>query len=315
MISRRLIRTKVLQILYAVSRKEDYSINQAEKELFYSIEKAYDLYHLLLLLPYELVKVNEQKIEKNKQKLRPSYEDLHPNMRFCENKVIQQLRFNRYLLKYTEEKKISWANQAEIMKLLFQELQEQDFFVSYMSKAETTYTDDLKVVIEILEKLVPLSSVLEGALEEMSIFWNDDLEYVINMAVKTVKKFKDNGSVDKPLFPMFKNDDDIDFAKTLIRKAILNKDKYNDLIKSHTQNWEFDRIAIMDLLLMQLALTEILEFQSIPVKVSLNEYIELAKYYSTPSSNNFINGILDNIVKELQAQNKIFKTGKGLIET
>lgn len=315
MISRRLIRTKILQILYAISRKEDNSLASAEKELFYSLQKAYDLYHLVLLIPVELCKVNEWKIEVARQKLRPTYEDLHPNMRFVQNRLIDLLRNNKQLQRYVSENKIGWGGYSEIFRTLFVNVQQQKYFKEYMSKESVSFKDDVKVVADILEQDVPQWSDLEGALEEMSIFWNDDIDFVLGMALKTIKGMKETDTPDKPLLPMYKTEEDIDFAKKLIRKAILNREEYYELIRKHAQNWEFERIALMDLLIMQLALAEIIEFQTIPVKVSLNEYIELAKIYSTENSNNFINGVLDHIVKDLKAQNKIVKVGKGLIET
>jgi len=315
MISRRLIRTKILQILYAISRKEDTSLASAEKELFFSLQKAYDLYHLILLIPVELSKVNEWKIEIARQKLRPTYEDLHPNMRFINNCLIDLLKRNKQLNRYVSENKIGWGGYAEMFRSLFNTVQERDYFQAYMTREKVDFKDDVKVVTTILEQEVPQWADLESALEEMSIFWNDDIDFVLGMALKTIKGMRESDTPDKPLLPMYKTEEDIEFAKKLIRKAILNRDEYYELIRTHSQNWDFDRIALMDLLIMQLALAEIIEFQSIPVKVSLNEYIELAKIYSTENSNNFINGVLDHVVKDLKAQNKIIKVGKGLIET
>jgi len=315
MISRRLIRTKILQILYAISRKEDTSLASAEKELFFSLQKAYDLYHLMLLIPVELSKVNEWKIEIARQKLRPTYEDLHPNMRFINNRLIDLLKKNKQLNRYMSENKIGWGGYTEMFRSLFNTVQERDYFQAYMTREKVDFKDDVKVVTTILEQEVPQWADLESALEEMSIFWNDDTDFVLGMALKTIKGMRESDTPDKPLLPMYKTEEDIEFAKKLIRKAILNRDEYYELIRTHSQNWDFDRIALMDLLIMQLALAEIIEFQSIPVKVSLNEYIELAKIYSTENSNNFINGVLDHVVKDLKAQNKIIKVGKGLIET
>ncbi|MGC8824123.1 MAG: transcription antitermination factor NusB [Bacteroidales bacterium] len=304
-----------MQILYAISRKDDSSLASAEKELFFSLQKAYDLYHLMLLIPVELRKVNELKVEVARQKLRPTYEDLHPNMRFINNRLIELLRNNKQLLRYINENKIGWAGYSEIFRPLFNRIEQQTYFKDYLSKETVTFKDDVKVVTDILEQEVPQWTDLEAVLEEMSIFWNDDVNFVLGMALKTIKGMKESDTAEKPLLPMYKTEEDIDFARKLLRKAMLNRDEYYELIQKHSKNWEFERIALMDLLIMQLALAEIIEFQTIPVKVSLNEYIELAKIYSTENSNNFINGVLDHIVKELMAQNKIVKVGKGLIET
>jgi N utilization substance protein B len=229
--------------------------------------------------------------------------------------LIDLLKRNKQLNRYVSENKIGWGGYAEMFRSLFNTVQERDYFQAYMTREKVDFKDDVKVVTTILEQEVPHWADLESALEEMSIFWNDDIDFVLGMALKTIKGMRESDTPDKPLLPMYKTEEDSEFAKKLIRKAILNRDEYYELIRTHSQNWDFDRIALMDLLIMQLALAEIIEFQSIPVKVSLNEYIELAKIYSTENSNNFINGVLDHVVKDLKAQNKIIKVGKGLIET
>lgn len=314
MISRRLLRVKILQVLYAENSCQDQTINKTEKELFFSINKTYELYHLLLLLPLELVKAEEQRIDIARQKLRPTKHDLNPNTRFAENRLVAQIRKNWQLSKYVSDNKISWVNYPVIFKNLYNIIREKDYFTEYMASTTSGYEEDKKLIIKILDEEVPRFIDLEGTLEEISIFWNDDVDFVLSMVIKTLNGFKETDGPEKKLMPLFKNEDDQDFVKRLFRKAILNNKEYNDLIKKHSQNWEFDRIAIMDILIMQMALSEITEFSSIPVKVSLNEYIDIAKDYSTHNSNTFINGILDNVVKDLKMQGKIVKTGRGLIE-
>jgi len=314
MISRRLLRIKILQILYSKIFNTDISIGQAEKELFHSINKTYDLYHLLLLIPIELLRIERNKIEQGKQKLRPTFEDLNPNTKFLENKLIKILSTNISLRNYVEKNKISWVNYQELLKSLHKDLSNQKFFQDYMNNKDTNFDNDKELVINIFEKEIPYFQPLESCLEELSIFWNDDLEFVNNMVIKTIKSINDSSDEQKQLMPLFKNEEDIDFTRKLFSKVIIHKDEYNELIKKHSQNWDFDRMAAMDVIIMQMAITEILEFQDIPIKVSLNEYIDISKQYSTENSNVFINGILDNIVKDLKGQNKITKTGKGLIE-
>ena len=315
MISRRLLRVKILQVLYASHNKQDQTIQQSEKELFFSINKSYDLYYFLLLLPIELVRVEEQHLDMAKQKLMPSFKDLHPNNTFAQNKHINQLRNNSQLKKYISDNKINWVNNFEIIKNLYNIIKEKDYFNQYLAISEPTFEDDKEIILKIIEEEVPLFQPLESTLEELSIFWNDDMDFILSMVFKTLKSFKQSDGPEKKLMPLFKNEDDREFAKKLFHKVSLNCVEYNELIKTHSQNWEFDRIAIMDILIMRMALAEIIEFPSIPIKVSLNEYIEIAKDYSTSNSNTFINGILDNIVKYLKKENKIVKTGRGLIET
>jgi transcription antitermination protein NusB len=240
---------------------------------------------------------------------------LHPNDAFTQNQLVLQLRNNSQLKQFVSENKVNWVNQLEVIKNLYNKIREKDYFREYVGKKSNTYEDDKSLILKIIEEEVPAFQPLENTLEELSIFWNDDMEFILSMVFKTIKSFKQPDGPEKKLMPLFKNEDDREFVKKLFHKVILNSTGYNELIKNNSQNWEFDRIAIMDILIMRMALAEIIEFPSIPVKVSLNEYIEIAKDYSTSNSNTFINGILDNIVKHLKKENKIIKTGRGLIET
>jgi N utilization substance protein B len=190
---------------------------------------------------------------------------------------------------------------------------EWDRYDEYMSAEANSYTSDRKFVINLITKLFAGSEDLESNFEEQSIYWNDDTEYVTVMIEKTLKKFKADSGTNAFMMPLYKNQEDEDFVKILFRKAILNTSQYSELIDRNTTNWEVERIALMDILVMQLAITEIVEFPEIPVKVTLNEYIEIAKYYCTSKSSTFVNGILDNIVKEIREKGLFEKTGKGLI--
>ncbi len=313
MISRRIIRTKVLQILYAFYTTEDQSLSKTERELFFGIGKTYDLYHFLLSLVLEIADYDEQRIEIRKNKFRPTHEDLNPNTKFIDNKVIHLLRENNDLNAYFNKIKLSWVNYPELIKELHNYLTESDFYNEYINNSSSGFIEERKFVDKIFNDVILVSEEVHDALEEMSIYWNDDIDFVITMISKTLKKFTKDSGREENLLPMFKDVDDEDFAKNLLRKAILNHDELREMIKSHSQNWDLDRIAFMDILIMQLAVTEFLYFPSIPTKVSLNEYIELSKFYSTEKSRNFINGILDKILKDLKNTGQIQKTGRGLI--
>jgi N utilization substance protein B len=313
MISRRIIRTKVLQVLYAYYSNEEKSLNNAEKELFFGIKKTYDLYHYLFALIIEIADYAEQRIEIKKNKHQPTYEDLHPNTKFVSNQIIQQLRENRALHAYISQQKLSWVNYPELIKELYLFLIESDFYKEYMNDKTRSFLDDRKFVDKMFNNIILIAEDLYEVLEEMSIYWNDDMEFTVSMISKTLKKFNPHSGSDQNLLPMFKDQDDRDFAKDLLRKSIINHSELLELIKEHSKNWDLDRIAFMDILIMQLAATEFLYFPSIPTKVSLNEYIELSKYYSTEKSRNFINGILDKTLKDLKTSGKIIKTGRGLI--
>ena len=313
MISRRIIRTKVLQILYAYYSTEDKSLNNAEKELFFCIKKTYDLYHYLFALAIEIADYAEQRIEIRKNKHQPTFEDLNPNTKFISNHIIQQLRENRVLHAYINQQKLSWVNHPELIKELYLFLSESDFYNEYINDKNRSFMDDRKFIDKLFNNIILIAEDLYEALEEMSIYWNDDMEFTVAMISKTLKKFNPHSGSDQKLLPMFKDEDDRNFAKDLLRKAIINHDELRELIKEHSKNWDLDRIAFMDILIMQLATTEFIYFPSIPTKVSLNEYIELSKYYSTEKSRNFINGILDKTLKDLKQSGKINKAGRGLI--
>ncbi|HOS71481.1 MAG TPA: transcription antitermination factor NusB [Bacteroidales bacterium] len=313
MISRRLLRIKALMALYAFNRREDGDLVKAESELVFSIAKTYDLYHYLLLLVLEISDVATDRIERALQKKMPTPQDLNPNRRFIDNPVIVQLRNNRSLNKYLNGKKLSWVNFAHIPRILFNNMLSWDEFGEYMNQEEMNYQGHKKFVINLVSKLFSASEDLVNSLEEQSIYWNDDLEYVLLMIEKTLKKFRAASGEQAELMPLYKNREDEEFVKLLFRKAVLNYRQSSELIDNNTTNWEVDRIALMDTLVMQLAIAEVLEFPEIPVKVTLNEYIEIAKYYCTPKSSTFVNGILDNIFREMREKGLLKKYGRGLI--
>jgi transcription antitermination protein NusB len=313
MISRRLLRIKALMALYAFNRREDVNLAQAETELMFSIGKSYDLYHYLLLLVLELADIGVEKIDQALQKHIPSHEDLNPRRRFVDNHLIAQLRKNTEFNDYVSSKKLSWVNNSHIPRLLFNKMLVWEVYEEYMKAETNNYLSDKKFIIRLVTELFSNSEDLQSNLEEQSIYWNDDMEYISSMIEKTLKKFKTDSREDAPLMPLFKNVEDEEFVKILFRKAIIHSKKCSELIDKNTTNWEVDRIALMDILVMQLAITEILEFPEIPVKVTLNEYIEIAKYYCTSKSSTFVNGILDNIVKEIRDEGLFNKFGRGLV--
>ncbi len=313
MISRRIIRSKVLQILYAFYTSPETSINNTEKELFFSLQKTYDLYHYLMALAVEIQKFAEERIDIGRKKHRPTSEDLAPNTRFVNNQLILQLKNNTQLAKYLESAKLSWVNENELIRKLYLALIDQDFYKEYMASSQNSYADDRDLVENIFKYMILNNEDIDSLLEEQSIYWNDDLDFVISMILKTFKKFKEYSDDSQSLLPMYKDDEDRQFAKDLYRKAVVNHTENMEMIRQHTVNWDVERIAFTDNLIMELALTEFLYFPSIPTKVTMNEYIELSKYYSTEKSRHFINGILDKTLKDLKNANKIIKAGRGLI--
>jgi N utilization substance protein B len=299
--------------IYAFNRREDVNLAQAEKELMFSIGKTYDLYHYLLLLVLEIADIAGEKIDLALQKRMPAPEDLNPQRRFVDNLMIEQLRKNVQFNKYISTKKLSWSNYPHLPRNLYNRMIAWEVYEEYMTTAIHNYSTDRKFIINLITDLFLNSEDLQSNLEEQSIYWNDDLEYVSTMVEKTLKKFKPDSDENTSLMPLFKNAEDEEFVKILFRKVILQSEKCSELIDKNTTNWEVDRIALMDILVMQLAIIEIIEFPEIPVKVTLNEYIEIAKFYCTSKSSTFVNGILDNIVKEIRQEGLLNKTGRGLV--
>jgi len=313
MISRRLLRIKALMALYAFNRRDDDDMVRAETELMFSIGKTYDLYHYLMLLVIEIADIAADKIEQSRRKNMPSPEDLNPNCRFIENALIIQLRNNISFNKYISKSKLSWINYPHIPRAIYNNMAAWEPYRQFMKSEDTSYQSDRKFIISLITDFFSGSEDLLNCLEEQSIFWNDDMEYVVAMIEKTLKKFKPGSGENAELLPLFKNEEDEEFVKVLFRKAVINTKKCSELIDRNTTNWEVERIALMDILVMQMAITEVLEFPEIPVKVSLNEYIEIAKFYCTSKSSTFVNGILDNIVREMREKNLFKKFGRGLV--
>jgi transcription antitermination protein NusB len=314
MVSRRILRIKIMQTLYAYFKQDGgSSISKSEKELLFSIQKAYDLYHYLFLLLIEVADYAQSRIDIALNKKIPVFEDLNPNKKFLNNVVLQQIRNNSQLENYLSTKKLSWVNYPELIKGIYNEIIASETYKSYMSEKTSSYADDKSFICSIYKNIIIRYEPLYIDLEEQSIYWNDEIEFIIGIIIKTIKKFSEIETEEPKLLPLFKNKEDEEFSKRLLHKVILNHVPYSELIKKYSMNWEVERIAFMDVLFMQMAIAEVIEFSSIPIKVTLNEYLELSKYYSTPKSNLFINGILDKIFEELKSTNQIKKQGRGLI--
>lgn len=307
MINRVLLRIKIIQILYSFYKGDGNSVPAAEKELFHSIERTYDLYFHLLQLSIEITQYAASRIESKRNKLRPSEEDLNPNTRFIDNSFIQQLTTNTQFVEYLTNQKLSWVNHPDTIKQLYEELIKTGFYADYMNAATVDYAADKDIWRKIYKKICLQSEELDNSIEDQSIYWVDDLEIVISFVIKTIKRFDQSAKENQSLLPMFKDQEDADFARKLLRAVLTHGNEYRQMIDENTKNWELDRIAYMDILIMQVALAEIMVFPTIPVNVTLNEYIEIAKNYSTEKSGTFINGVLDNIVGQLKKDNKLIK--------
>ena len=307
MINRVLIRLKIVQIVYAYYQNGGKNLDTAEKELFFSLSKAYDMYNYLLLLMVEITKQAERKQSAAKNKLLPTAEELYPNTKFVDNRFIAQLEANKQLLEFSETQKKTWDNEAEFVKGLCEKIMASDIYKEYMASETSSYEEDRELWRKLYKRIIFNNDELDQVLEDQSLYWNDDKEIVDTFVLKTIKRFEENNVANQELLPEFKDEYDQDFARRLFRRTILNADYYRHLISENTRNWDLDRVAFMDVIIMQIALAEILSFPNIPVSVTLNEYVEIAKLYSTPKSGSFINGTLDGIVNILKKENKLTK--------
>ncbi len=292
-------------------------LDYGEKELLRSLDKLYEIYIYQLSLLIEIVDYAKKRIEENRRKFYPTEEDMNPNTRFVENRFIKQLADNKSYNANVEKYKISWADEEEMIRKLFVEIRNSKFYKEYMSSPDSSYENDKDVVIKIVKKIISESDSLHFYYEERNIYWADDFYTANYLVIKTIKGFDEKQGELTPLPTLFKNnnEEDKDFLVNLFKKVILRSDEYFLLIEGKVKNWESDRLAVMDILLLKMALAELLEFPSIPVKVTLNEYIELSKMFSTPKSKVFINGILDKMIADLRRKNEIKKMGRGLLES
>ena len=307
MINRILIRIKVLQIVFAYYHKGNSDLQIAENELHFSLRRSYDLYYYFLLLMVELTHLQEQRINARKNKYLPTEEELNPNTRFINNRFARQIETNEILRQYVNEHGVSWANEMVFIKKVLDMILTSDIYAEYLNNKEDTYETDREFWRSVFRNFICGNEEIEEILEDQSIYWNDDVEIIETFVLKTIKRFKEGKGSKQELLPMFKDDEDRDFVSQLFRKTIQHEGEYRERIDRHTKNWESERVANMDMVIMQVALAELLNFPKIPIKVTLNEYIDAAKYYSTPKSGVFINGILDAIVKELKKEKLLFK--------
>lgn len=307
MINRVLIRLKVIQIVYAYYQNDNRLLSTAEKELFFSLAKAHDLYNYLLLLMVAVTEYARERIEQGRNKLVPTEEELNPNTKFINNAFIAQLETNKELLEFIDNQKRTWNHNIEFVKELYETIIDSDIYKDYMSAPEQNYTEDRELWRKLYKSFVFHNDSLDEVLEDQSLYWNDDKEIVDTFVFKTIKRFDEDKGANQKLLPAFKDEEDKKFAKALFRRCIENADYYKELISTHTKNWDLDRIALMDVILMQCALAEITGFPNIPINVTLNEYVNLAKLYSTPKSGGFINGTLDGIVNQLKKEKKLIK--------
>lgn len=312
MINRRHIRVKVMQSIYAMQQSHSDDLVKEEKFLKFSIQKMFDLYVLNLQLLIEVQKLAHKKLELSKKKILATKEDLQPNTKFIDNSLINLLRESVSLEGYVElNKLLHWDQSDEYVKIIWDELQKSDLYKKYMSTVESSYNVDRSFVIDFFKEIIAPNEKLADFFEDTMISWVDDIPFVNTWVVKSLNK----QSPKKPfiLGSLYKDNDDKEFVSSLFNKTMLHQHTYDDDIQEKTPNWETDRIADMDMIILKMAISEFLHFPSIPSRVSINEYIELAKDYSTNKSGYFINGVLDKLSKDYHASGKMVKVGRGLM--
>jgi len=313
MLNRRHLRVKVLQVLYAFFQSGNDDLASGEKELFNSINYTYKLYLYQLLLISEIGFAAEKYFDGLKYNKLHYSNNFNFGSKFLNNSVIKLLCNSNKLHKKCKDKNVSWAGDHDFVRKVFSNIRNSEIYSNYVNSEEHTFEEDKKFILDIYQKLICNFEMLHHYYEEKSIYWIDDWELIVKMTIKTLKSIKE-GDQDLELINLYKDEDDKEFARQLFNKTILNHKHFDPMISEKTKNWDIERIALMDIIIMKMSLTEFLEFPEIPVKVTLNEYIELSKMYSSKKSKVFINGVLDKLVADLEKENKIKKTGKGLID-
>jgi len=312
MINRRHIRVKVMQSVYAMIKSYDDDVLKEEKFIKHSIKRMFDLYVLLLDLLVEVQKLAEEKQEISKKKYLATKEDLSPNRKFVENKLIKKIAESTSLTLYKEAQNLdNWSKDDEYIKIIWDLLQNSDLFSDYLNSLEDSFNSDKDFVVAFFKEIVAPNVKLAEYFEGENITWVDDIPFVNTWVVRSLSKQKPSNAF--KLGSLYKNQDDEDFVSDLFKKVILNHHSFENYIKIHTPNWETDRIADMDMILIKMGVCEFLNFPFIPTKVSINEYIEIAKDYSSEKSGYFVNGVLDKLSREFLKDKKIVKVGRGLL--
>lgn len=306
MINRKLIRVKIVQLTYAYYQNGHHNMDTAEKELLFSLSKAYDLYNYLLGLIVAITQEERRRVDiATRRAEREGTEP--PSQRFAFNKFATQLEENKQLNLFMEDKKMSWENDVEAVRKLCDQIERSPLYQEYMMSDAEDYETDRELWRRIYRTLIQGNEDLDAILEEKSLYWNDDKEIVDTFVLKTIKRFDPANKADQELLPEYDDTEDREYALKLFRSTILNADTYQRYMSETSRNWNFSRLAYMDVVLMQIAIAEMLTFPNIPISVTINEYVDLAKLYSTPKSGGYINGMLDAIARHLVDTGRLLK--------
>ena len=316
MLNRRFLRVKVLQEIYAYHQSDSTNLPQAERHLLQDIDELYKLFVYQLSFWVEVKHFAERRIEENKNKHFPTPEDLNPNLKFVNNRILNALDDNKHLMALEEKYGINWADAREdFIRSFYNRLLKYPEYQEYMTNGQDSFYDDRRFLSRVVEDYFPEDSSLYDYYSDIDLPFNSDYQLAVYLVWKFFGEMPDSFCADSKLPPIYKvEDDDKEFVVKLLEKTILHADEYMEMVKTNITNWDYDRLALMDRIIIFMAMSEFCEFHSIPVKVTINEYIEIAKLYSTPESHRFVNGMLDRISTILKEEGKIVKSGLGLVE-
>ncbi len=319
MLYRRHLRIQALQALYAYFTGGQTDLVKGEKELLKGISQIYEFFVWQLSFIVEVKRFAEYRIEENKKKFFPTEEDLNPNLKFVENAAINYLENNHDFQKKEKLFKINWANERELIRKFYVEMREADYYKKYMANPNRSFREDKLFVIKMVDLQLSNYELLRAYYEDKNIYFASNYDLVSILLIKFFDSLTKKHNEYSPLPGIYKTEtsqinDDREFVKTLYRKVVVNSKKYDEILRVRTKNWDYERIPLMDIIILKMAIVELTEMPTVPVKVTLNEYIELAKFFSTSKSKTFVNGVLDKLIKDFTAEGKIKKIGRGLVE-
>jgi N utilization substance protein B len=314
MLTRRFLRVKAFKILFSYAYSDNDSLLHAEKDLRASLEKTYDLYHYLLSAIIAVADYAEERIEIGLRKFKPSEAEANPNKKFINNEIIAIFRGNTALQKYNTKQHLNWREHADVIKQIYTSMMERPYYKDYMSSVNNSFNEELRLVEEFFRNEFEDNELIESMIEETNAYWADDIGFVLISIIRTINALRQERETENILMPMFRAPDDEEYVFELLRYSLSHFKEHSQLAHQYVQNWESDRIAFVDMALIVMGISEALAFPSIPVKVTINEYVEIAKYYSTRNSHVFVNGVLDKVIQNLLHEGVIKKSGRGLIE-
>ena len=306
MINREIIRIKIVQLTYAYYQNGNKNIDTAEKELFFSLSKSYDLYNYLLGLIVAISKEAGRRMELLQARAKREGTE-EPSRKFVFNRFALQLSENKQLNEFLSTQKISWDDSAAFVGSLLEKIEQSEIYKEYMASSEDSYEADRELWRKLYKNFTQENEELDAILEDQSLYWNDDKEIVDTFVIKTIKRFNEQEGVKQELLPEWDSDEEKDFARKLFRAAILNADEYQRYMTEASRNWDFSRLAFMDIIIMQIAIAEMMTLPNVPISVSINEFVEIAKFYSTHKSGGYINGMLDAIARNLVKTGRLMK--------